>query len=450
MSSEKSKESKPEVKTDGRKADSFDVLIANSIFPDPAAVFTARAISLEEAKKTACVVLDTNALLVPYGIGAQTLSQIEQTYRQLLAEQRLFVPAQVAREFARNRVTKLAELHQKLSKRRSQLQSFRQGNYPLLERLPEYKRLLDVEEKLDSLTSEYRKLIASVVDHVRSWEWNDPVSVLYGDVFSAQVVVGTSKSEEEIKREHLRRFLHKIPPGYKDESKDDGGVGDLLIWLAILEIGAVHKTSMIFVSGEEKADWWHRSENQPLYPRYELVDEYRRASGGKSFHIIKFSQLLELFGASKEVVAEVREEESASSDVVPLTAHAAMRMKGVQAERAVAKWFMEQRYTVSPAPAHDRYDYVVDGAAGKFAIDIIYASSESPIVHRLRERNLFFRRRAGEELRAEDLQPAVVVVCETSEVVLQAERAWAKLDPAFRLCTGVLDSEGRFQVSKSL
>jgi hypothetical protein len=265
---------------------------------------------LNEAKATACIVLDTNALLVPYGTGAQALSQVEQTYRQLLKEGRLIVPAQVAREFARNRVTKLAELHQRLVRRRSQLLSFQQGSYPLLDHLDEYKRLREVEKKLDSLSSEYRDLIASVVEHVKSWEWNDPVSILYGKLLTPDVVVDIVKTTEDVKAEHARRTLHKIPPGYRDESKDDNGIGDLLIWLTILEVGSVRKTSVIFVSGEEKSDWWHRSEGQPLYPRFELVDEYRRASGGQSFHIVKFSELLELYGASSETVAEVREGES--------------------------------------------------------------------------------------------------------------------------------------------
>jgi DNA-binding CsgD family transcriptional regulator len=272
-----------------------------------------------EVKDTACIVLDTNALLVPYGIGTQTLSEIEATYQRLLKENRLAIPAQVAREFARNRVGKLTELYQRLSRRRSQLQPFQQGGYPLLENLREYRRLREVEGHLDHLITEYRQLLTSVIDHVQSWEWNDPVSLIYGKLFPRDVVVDTTKPFEEIRQEHRRRFVNKIPPGYKDEAKDDQGIGDLLLWLTILEIGSVRRTSVIFVSGERKPDWWHCSEQQQLYPRFELVDEFRRVSGGCPFHIIKFSRLLELSGASTEVVAEVQEEERIAAPQVPLT-----------------------------------------------------------------------------------------------------------------------------------
>lgn len=432
------------------KLDDLDVLVANSVFPDAAAVFTSRAIPLADAKGTATIVLDTNALLVPYGIGPQTLSQIESTYRQLLNENRLIIPAQVAREFARNRVTKLSELHQKLTRRRSQLQSFQQGNYPLLEHLEEYKRLRDVEGKLDGLASEYKKLMESVLDHVKSWEWNDPVSALYSKIFAAPVVLEASKSADELKREHARRFAHKIPPGYKDESKDDGGIGDFLIWQVILEVGAARKTSLIFVSGEEKGDWWHKSEGQPLYPRFELVDEYRRASAGKSFHIIKFSDLLQLFGASKEIVAEVRHEESLTANVAPDSEDASAAIKGMQAERAVADWLGTQDYSVQAAPVGSGFDFLVESPRGKLAIDVAYMTSREGLSHRLRVRRVWMRSRQNRNPMMSDVQLALVVVSDSPAILASVERVWSRISDSFRLCTGLLMPGGKFQVRKNL
>ena len=434
------KDSKPDGKSDARRSDHIDPFVAHSIFPDASAVFTCRPGPLAEAKDTACIVLDTNALLVPYGIGIQTLSEIEATYQRLLQENRLVIPAQVAREFARNRVGKLVELYQRLSQRRSRLQPFQQGSYPLLENFQEYQRLREVENELDRLISEYQQLLKSVINHVHSWEWNDPVSLLYGKLFRTDVVVDTTKPLEEIGQEHRRRFANKIPPGYKDIAKDDQGIGDLLIWLTILEIGCVRRTSVIFVSGEEKADWWHRSEQQQLYPRFELVDEFRRVSGGGSFHIIKFSRLLELFGASSEVVAEVREEERIAAPQVPLTRHRQIQLRGVQAEQSVAAWLTESGYEVSPAPHLSGYDYVVEGPEGDFAVDIMYVHHSSRMTNRLMQRR-FMRHNT-----VSDLPLTVVVVAETPIVLQQIEGLWEKYNNAsFRLCTGLLTSDGQFQ-----
>jgi hypothetical protein len=421
-----------------------DVFIAQSIFPDASAVFTSRPGPLVEAKDTAQIVLDTNALLVPYGIGAQTLSEVEQTYRRLIKEKRLVVPAQVAREFARNRVIKIAELFQRLYRRRSQLQPFQQGSYPLLENLGEYQLLRKIEANLDAIINEYRNALTSVIDHVSSWEWNDPVSLLYGKLFSSELIIELAKPLSEVREEHLRRFANKIPPGYKDEAKDDQGIGDLLIWLTILQVGSTAQSSVIFVSGEEKADWWHKSEHQQLYPRFELVDEFRRASGGRSFHIIKFSRLLELFGASTEVVAEVREEEKIVFSQVPLTPHARVNLRKVQTERSVAAWLMEYGYKVIAVEPGLGYDYEVETPNGNIAVDIMSAGATEKS-----EVGLFYRmRRLRDKVRASafKLPLTLVVVGESNEVLNHALTSWERLDPPFRLCTGLLTPGGRFQV----
>jgi hypothetical protein len=112
-----------------------------------------------------------------------------------------------------------------------------------------------------------------------------------------------------IKADLSSRVVHSIPPGYKDADKEDGGIGDLLIWYSILEMGQKGK-DVIFVSNEgRKGDWRYRSDNRTLYPRYELVDEFRRASGGRSFHMLEFSSFLRLFDVKESVIKEVVTEE---------------------------------------------------------------------------------------------------------------------------------------------
>ncbi|MBS1983495.1 MAG: DUF4935 domain-containing protein [Bdellovibrionales bacterium] len=421
-----------------------DMFAANSIFPDAAAVFTAKPLTLEGVKETACIVLDTNTLLVPYASGAQTLSEIETTYRRLLDAGRLLIPAQVAREFTRNRVKKLSELHQKLFRRRSDLRSFQQGPYPLLETATEYSEVRKLEKELDALVGRYREALTVVIDKVASWEWNDPVSLLYSRLFPEKIVIDMTRPLEKVRDEHASRYRNQIPPGYKDNAKDDEGIGDLLIWLTILEIGAARKQSVIFVSGDEKADWWHRSENQHLYPRYELVDEFRRASHGHSFHIVRFSRLLELFGASANVVAELREEESLFFDV-PLTRHGAMQLRALNAERAVASWLIQAGFKVSPGfPGPDGgYDYLAEKDGNVIAIEVVYIRRFS---------NEFRIRHILDRLRSRPTQAPVTViaVCEAHDTAARVEKFWQQTDPLFRLCAGVLTPDGKFEPVRPL
>jgi hypothetical protein len=75
----------------------------------------------------------------------------------------------------------------------------------------------------------------------------------------------------------------------------------------------IKKKNLIFVSGDEKNDWWYQSNKQRLYPRIELVGEYQQQSGGKSFHIVSLSTFLDLFKVDVEVVSEVKKEEKSVS-----------------------------------------------------------------------------------------------------------------------------------------
>lgn len=290
--------------------DEFDIFIANSIFPEAASIFSTHIKTIKSIKNTAIIVMDTNALLVPYNVGKDSVSQIRTTYEKLVKTGQLIIPGQVAREFANNRTNKILTLFQQLTRKQNSITNLQKGKYPLLESLPEYKEAIRLEEEIDRLIKEYRKTISSVLDHIRSWRWDDPVSRLYADLFTEEIVFDLSIDQDNMKKELKKRQIHKIPPGYKDASKDDSGIGDLLIWFTILEIGRSKSKDVIFVSGDEKPDWWDIRENQSIYPRYELIDEFRRKSGGYSFHIIHFSQFLDLYGASESAVEEVREEES--------------------------------------------------------------------------------------------------------------------------------------------
>jgi hypothetical protein len=153
------------------------------------------------------------------------------------------------------------------------------------------------------------------------------VSLLYKSLFSDQVVQDPEFDHAELRADFSRRVANGIPPGTKDTNKDDEGIGDFIIWRTILAVGKSEKKAILFVSADQKADWWHQSERGPLYPRFELVDEYRRHSDGRSFHMMTFSAFLEVMGASKTQVDEVRKEElelraKASGSEQPVTADA--------------------------------------------------------------------------------------------------------------------------------
>lgn len=280
-----------------------DLFFARRVYPDAQSIFSWSPKSLDEIKNECLVVLDTNVLLAPYtSVSQKNLSVIAGTYKFLIRENRMIVPAQAAREFARHRPTKLTELHSQLSDLKSKDLKISLGSYPLLEDVDEYSKVRELAEQITNLARDYKRSLGELVDVVESWEWNDPVSQVYEEIFGANVVVDPELDHEYIEKDLSWRKQNNVPPGYKDSGK----VGDLLIWHTILKVGATRKKDLIFVTGDVKPDWWHQSNNINLYPRHELVEEYRRESKGASFHILTFPSFLSLYGVAERVVDEVR------------------------------------------------------------------------------------------------------------------------------------------------
>jgi rRNA-processing protein FCF1 len=261
-----------------------DPFLINKLYPDPYSVFTWQPDPLDELIQNSVIVLDTSALVLPYTVGSRSLNEISRVYQKLSDEDRVAIPGQVAREFARTRVHKLAEVAQQLEQKRSEIKKVTIGKYPLLENLKEYQDSLELERELGSSIQAYQNSIGRILDAVRGWNRRDPISELYGSIFKESAIVDPSLDDKAILKDARWRRVHKIAPGYKDAGKDDEGTGDVVIWHTILSIGRERQLGTLFVTGEQKPDWWQRSAGQPLYPRDEMVEEYLAARHSKSCH----------------------------------------------------------------------------------------------------------------------------------------------------------------------
>lgn len=278
-------------------------------YPNARAVLELQLRSLEEIKGSCLVALDTNALLVPYKTGKASFQAIRNLIAELSKQGRLVVPGEVVREFADQRASHLAALVNSLSDYRSQ-QVNPLSVAPLLAYLEEFRAVEESQKKVQEAHKALQQAAGDLLSRARSWTWNDPVSEFYRECLPSNVV-DIDLDESQFLEELNTRAASKMPPGYKDKPKDDGGAGDLIIWKTILEHAASVKRDLIFVSSDMKPDWWHQSAGSPLYPRFELVEEFFRQTGGKSFHLLSLASLLELFGRDGTVVEEVRRQEAA-------------------------------------------------------------------------------------------------------------------------------------------
>ena len=276
-------------------------------FPDAASIFNSETREPSQIIDDCLVVVDTNILLAPYSTGSKGISELRKVYTKLARENRLLVPAHVAREFAKNRSDKIRNIHQRLQRRKSEKPSLvkSQGDDPVVRELEGYHALEESTEAVREAWDEYSQTLDALRDQVRDWNWNDPVTELYSKIFDSSVIIELDEDLGDVREEYRRRLRHKIPPGYKDSGKDENKEGDLILWLTLLQVAASKDLDAVFVTDESKADWWVGSEGVVLCPRFELVNEFARRVEGASFHILRIGEFLRLFGVEEDVVEDL-------------------------------------------------------------------------------------------------------------------------------------------------
>jgi rRNA-processing protein FCF1 len=346
-----------------------EVFLHHKIYPTAADIFSVNIKPIEEIKDDCIFIIDTNVLLIPYTTSSSGFEEITKAFSKLIEKKQLIIPAQVAREFAKNRPEKIKVLFQQLNVIKSKMHKPVTGQYPLLESLSEYKEAVDIEKQIQEYQNKYSKKINEILEKMKQWRWDDPVSLVYKELFKPEFIQEVKLSEEEIIKDLERRNKHNVPPGFKDKSKDDFGVGDLIIWQTILEVAKNANKDIVFVSGDEKNDWFYRSESQSLYPRFELIMEFKNKTDDKSLHIIKLSNLLNLLGATEEVVSEVKiretEERGADLDIYPLGDN------GYLAEEAVYKWLIETEPEKDVIKNNRFPDFIIENSESREGVEVI-------------------------------------------------------------------------------
>ena len=93
------------------------------------------------------------------------------------------------------------------------------------------------------------------------------------------------KEQLEIIKEGELRYKYKLPPGFKDDKKDGmEKFGDLFVWKEILKLPTNKNiNNIIFVTNDEKDDWWRKDKHGNLEIRGELLDEFTEINPNVSF-----------------------------------------------------------------------------------------------------------------------------------------------------------------------
>lgn len=286
----------------------IDNFYLEKVFPEPDKLFEFEFKSFNQINEDSLFVFDTNVLFVPFLVSTKSFKDYKKICKKLREEDRLFLPARVAREFAKNRGDNIKHIYRKLRESRERLSKggFDLDSMPILEDDDNYKEIKKIEKKVTELRETYRKKIDALSEDIKNWNWDDPVSKFYMELWSSESIVEVKKSHEDLLKDLKFRQEHQLAPGYKDKSKIDEGIGDVIIWQTLMELSKEKENNLVFVTNESKNDWFYNEKNTSLYPKFELFDEFRRFTNGKSLAIISFKQFLISQQATEDTIKEVQ------------------------------------------------------------------------------------------------------------------------------------------------
>ena len=238
---------------------------------------------IEELIKSALIVVDANVLLSAYQWRDLTVKEMMKTLGELSDEGRLRIPLQVIKEFSGNRPKEIVQRVNDVETILSSLQSQKPLNQivPILEGRENFNETLKSQTSYNETQKIYKKGLIKLRDDLKELFNNDPYLKGLEEIIRKSFYHPTeSKSEEELVKEAEKRFKSKIPPGYKDDSKDNNSAGDYIIWHNILSLN----TDVIFVSGDKKPDWvYSDKQKNPISARRELIEEFHLLTEGKDF-----------------------------------------------------------------------------------------------------------------------------------------------------------------------
>lgn len=247
----------------------------------------------------AVFVFDTNVLLNLYRYSAKTRSSLLAAFESF--HDRVWIPYQVAYEYMNKRCKVIYETVQRYDQFKNEINNF-------TSKAVETLRLTSNDEEISDLNRYLFKWLDSNKDRnllVLSAEEDEILEKILA-IFDQRV--GLPPTEEElraIKEEGKNRYKNAIPPGYKDdkkknESDDNNAYGDLIIWKQIIKYAKDNQVGIIYVTHDQKEDWWNIVKGKTIGPRFELRKEFQDETQ-QEFHMYSMNSFIGTYNKMNKV-----------------------------------------------------------------------------------------------------------------------------------------------------
>lgn len=255
-----------------------------------------------EAMRSWLIVLDTNVLLNLYNFQGKTLEEFIDVFAAL--GDRLFVPHQVLDEFWRNRLQVLKD-NQGKHRERDQVEqgltdvesAFRKWHQRVVDRLssPDAEALRELQEAKQALLAHMDAHQVEGMTGPDTPTQADHVLTRLDPILAGRVGPAPSPPDRnKLAQDGRRRIELKVPPGYMDgEKHPDRAVGDFIVWHQTMAEAKSRSLSVLFVTNDQKEDWWADRGTAVMRARPELVAEMREVAGQRLV-MVRSRDLIEL------------------------------------------------------------------------------------------------------------------------------------------------------------
>jgi hypothetical protein len=261
---------------------------------------------------------DTNILLNVYRYSPKSRERLFEVWRKL--NERIWLPHQVALEYLQERLSVISYQSKPYRELQDMLDD---ASKSFTQKIKEFSKRHSFSSHTD--TKGLLKILENAHNQIKDKLKNSSASypnLLESDDFWDEITqlfhekVGAAYSEEELskhfkKAEH--RFKQQQPPGHLDAKKPETKrYGDVILWFQLIDYVKSKKKPLIFVTDDEKDDWWLKHKGKTIGPRPELIQEMLN-EGGVEFYLYTGDRFLDFAATSlnlednQEVIKEAEE-----------------------------------------------------------------------------------------------------------------------------------------------
>lgn len=291
----------------------------------------------------AILTVDTNVLLDLYRFHPETTKQILNGIKSF--KDRVWLSHQVASEFFKNRNKVIFDAEKNLIAGKEKIDSLSKELESILNKALDThldglssnrtisKELIDnLKNKLKLKTREIAELSNNIIKEFTSEETtkvtpqDDDILSKIIEIFDKNLGDSFGDDQENLITLAKERYKNKIPPGYKDENKEDNTYGDFFLWEQILRYAEKEKKSIILVTSEQKEDWWEKISGKNLGLRHEMKKEaFSRLDKGNKVLVYQTTNFLQTVHEKYESLGKGRDKDKIENDGI-LDALADIRM----------------------------------------------------------------------------------------------------------------------------